>query len=68
MIKQEGTGSPTEIAERLGISERMVYNYVRLLKTDLRAPVEYNKFRKTYYFGEQGRILWEWRPSPNIER
>jgi DeoR/GlpR family transcriptional regulator of sugar metabolism len=65
LIKQEGTGSPTELAKRLELSERMVYNYVRLLKDDLNAPVEYNKFRKTYHFVEKGRILWEWRPAQN---
>ncbi|MCE2711136.1 MAG: helix-turn-helix domain-containing protein [Cryomorphaceae bacterium] len=63
LIQKEGTGSPTELAERLELSERMVYNYVRLLKDELRAPVEYNKFRRSYYFSEPGRILWEWRPA-----
>lgn len=64
LIRQEGTGTPTELAQRLELSERMVYNYVRLLKDELKAPVEYNKFRKSYYFSEPGRILWEWRTVP----
>jgi predicted transcriptional regulator len=67
LIKHEGTGTPTELAKRLDLSERMVYNYVRLLKEDLNAPVEYNKFRKTYQFTERGRLLWEWIPYPTIE-
>jgi transcriptional antiterminator len=64
LIKHEGTGTPVELAERLNLSERMIYNYVRLLKEDLRAPIEYNKFKKTYYFEKPGRILWEWRTAP----
>lgn len=67
-INQNGTGTPVELAERLGLSERMVYNYVRLLKDELRTPVEYNKFKKTYYFEEPGRITWEWQSSQNIDR
>jgi hypothetical protein len=67
LIKQEGTGTPGELAKRLDLSERMLYNYVRLLKEDLNAPVEYNKFRRTYHFSQQGRILWEWQPRSSKE-
>ncbi len=63
-MRQEGTGTPSELAKRLDLSERMVYNYVRLLKEDLNAPVAYNKFRRTYHFGEKGRIVWEWQTHP----
>ncbi|MFN5031697.1 MAG: HTH domain-containing protein [Flavobacteriia bacterium] len=61
LIKQEGTGTPADLANRLDLSERMVYNYVSLIKDELRAPVAYNKFKKTYYFSERGNIHWEWK-------
>lgn len=49
LIKQEVTGSPKQIATRLQISERAVYNLIEKLK-DFEAPVNYCRRRKTYYY------------------
>ena len=45
----KATGSPSELACRLDISERMAYNYLNLMK-DMGAPIEYDSGRKSYFY------------------
>jgi transcriptional antiterminator len=61
LIEKERTGTPKELARRLELSERMVYNYVGVLRKDLNAPIVYNRFRQTYQFQEPGQLEWEWK-------
>lgn len=52
LIKMECTGSPTEIAERLHISERTVYYLLDQLR-DYDAQIQYDRGRKTYYYEDE---------------
>jgi transposase len=61
LIEKQRTGAPSEVAKKLGVSERTIYSYVNTLKYDLKAPVEFNKFRKSYQFERQGRLIWDWQ-------
>jgi hypothetical protein len=65
LIEKERTGSAKEAAERIGISERMIFNYVRILKTELNAPINYNRNKQTYSFNENGRLIWKWITENN---
>ncbi|MEX0288065.1 MAG: DNA-binding protein [Flavobacteriaceae bacterium] len=49
LILQECTGTPLELSEKLGCSERSVYNLLDQLK-DLNAQVSYGRSRKTYFY------------------
>ena len=49
LIKRKGTGRPTDLARRLGISERCLYNLLNEMKT-MGAPIYYNKTRKSYCY------------------
>jgi hypothetical protein len=60
LIEKQRTGTPAELAEKLKVTERTIYSYVNILKNEMRAPIEYNKFRKTYQFERPGRLHWEW--------
>lgn len=60
LIEKERTGTPSEIAKKLNVSERTIFAYVQLLKTEMKAPIEYNKFRKTYQYERPGKLCWEW--------
>lgn len=55
LIRIKGTGTPSELADKIGISERSTYEYIRLMK-DLGAPVLYSRQRKSYYYKEDGRF------------
>jgi predicted DNA-binding transcriptional regulator YafY len=60
LIEKKRTGTPSEVAEKLGISERTIYSYVKTLRDDLNAPIEFNSFRKTYEYNRSGRLNWDW--------
>lgn len=53
LIRIRGTGNPTQLASRLEISERTLYEFLRMMK-DLGAPIEYDRYKETYYYGEKG--------------
>jgi len=55
LIQIKGTGTPAELADKIGISERSTYEYIRLMK-EFGAPVEYSRLRKSYYYKEEGRF------------
>ena len=46
LIKLKATGTPAELAARLGVSERTVYNILETLR-DLGVAINYNKQRIT---------------------
>ena len=49
LIAQEATGTPEELAARLKLSRRQLYNLIDLMK-DWEAPIKYNRSRKTFYY------------------
>jgi predicted DNA-binding transcriptional regulator YafY len=55
LIKIKGTGSPKQLARRLNISERSIYDYIELLKM-LGAPIRYSKTRRSYYYEADGYL------------
>ncbi len=56
LIRIKGTGTPSELADKIGISERSTYEYIKLMK-DFGAPVLYSRQRKSYYYKQEGRFL-----------
>ncbi|MBP6089739.1 MAG: HTH domain-containing protein [Crocinitomicaceae bacterium] len=63
LIEKERTGTPSEVAQKLNVTERTIYYYLQILKNDLNAPIEFNKHRKTYQFERMGKLNWEWRKA-----
>jgi len=55
LIKSETTGSPSNLANRLHVSERLVYNLIEQLK-DFNANICYDRSRKTYYYSEDFQL------------
>ena len=51
LILQKKTGTPNELAERLGVSRRHIYNYIELMQC-WGAPIKYSKLMKTFYYEE----------------
>ena len=58
LIRIKGTGSPTELAQRIGISERSVYEYLKLMK-GLGAPIKYSREKKSYSYTYEGNFRIE---------
>ncbi|SDF62621.1 HTH domain-containing protein [Mucilaginibacter pineti] len=55
LIHLKATGSPFDLASKLEISERCLYNYIKLMK-DHGAPIKFCKQRRSYYYVERGRF------------
>lgn len=51
LIEQEVTGSPKELASRMHVSERLVYNLIEQFK-EYDAGICYDRRRRTYYYCE----------------
>ena len=54
-IRVKGTGSPPEFARKMGISERSLYEYLKVLK-DLGAPIKWSRQDKSYYYSVEGQF------------
>jgi predicted transcriptional regulator len=65
LIDDANTGKPTELATKLGVTERMVYKYLDILKSEFNAPIKYNHSTKTYFFTEKGSIDLRWQEDDN---
>ena len=55
LIYLNATGKPHDCAQKIGISERTLYDYLKLLR-EMGAPVKFSRHRGTYYYNEEGRF------------
>jgi predicted DNA-binding transcriptional regulator YafY len=55
LIRIKGTGTPAQLARRIGVSERSVYVYLNLMREN-GAPIKFCNMRKSYYYLEEGRF------------
>ena len=44
------TGSPKQLASKLSMTERSVYNYIAFMKQEMNAPILYDYQRITYIY------------------
>jgi predicted DNA-binding transcriptional regulator YafY len=49
VIENGSTGTPAELAQRLGVTDRTLRNYISQL-CELGAPIEYSRANQTYYY------------------
>jgi hypothetical protein len=54
LIKQRATGSPKELARKLGITERAWYKLRDELVNDLNLPIDYCPHSRSYIYTEEG--------------
>jgi len=52
LVYIQQTGSPKNLADNLKLSERMVYNYLNYMKSEMNAPIKYNFKKQSYYYTE----------------
>jgi predicted DNA-binding transcriptional regulator YafY len=56
LISKKATGSPSDLAERLEISESTLFEFLSVMK-DLGAPIKFDKNRNSYYYESSGRFF-----------
>jgi predicted transcriptional regulator len=52
LIANEQTGRPRDLASKLGITERSVYNYISFMKKEMKAPILYHPNRLSYIYND----------------
>lgn len=62
LIRIKGTGSPAELAKRLNMSQRNIYQYLNLMR-EMGAPIKFCPFRETYYYSEDGQFMIRFQPK-----
>jgi predicted DNA-binding transcriptional regulator YafY len=67
LIHLKSTGTPANCANKIGISERSLYDYLKMLK-EMGAPIKFSRNRGTYYYGEDGRFRISFISREQIER
>ena len=56
LVKLRATGSPRELAGKLGISERRVYEYISNMK-ELGAPIAFSYYHNSYIYYMDGELV-----------
>lgn len=56
MIRLRTTGCPSEFAHRICVSERTMYNYLRILTDDLGGRIRYNKSCCSYEYEDDQQL------------
>jgi predicted DNA-binding transcriptional regulator YafY len=62
LIAHKSTGTPADCANKIGISERSLYDYLKILK-EMGAPVKFSRDRRTYFYSEGGHFHISFLPK-----
>ena len=46
-ILSKSTGKPKELALKLNVSERTIYNYIHFMRSGLKAPINNSRIKNT---------------------
>lgn len=65
LIRSKSTGTPTALAQRLGISKRALFDALDTMRS-LGAPVCYDKYRKCYYYSEEGEFCLRFKREKRV--
>lgn len=63
LIRIKGTGTPKDLAKRLRVSLRTLQSIIQMMRTHLKAPIEYCRYKDTYYYSEKGGFIMDWQKS-----
>jgi predicted DNA-binding transcriptional regulator YafY len=55
LIHEQRTGSPANLGRKIGVSERSVFDYLKLMK-ELGAPITYSRTKSSYFYESDGRF------------
>lgn len=60
LIKDQRTGSPEKLAERIGVSRRQLYVYLEYLK-DMGVDIQFSRKMNSFVFACHKQIRIDWR-------
>jgi hypothetical protein len=56
LISRRSTGKPAEMAVKLDCSLTTLFTYMSMMRS-MGAPIQYNKYKQTYYYEEEGSFV-----------
>lgn len=66
LIAKADTGTPAELAQTLGRTQRTVHSYLRFMREELGAPIAYSNKERTYqYTCKDGHLQFMWHKPNN---
>lgn len=66
LIRIKGTGTPAQLAERLNLSERSIYDYINFMK-GLGCPIRFDSYRESYFYEEEGFFVIAFFPKSKLQ-
>ena len=69
LIRLRATGRPSELAQKLGISESQLYEVLSIMKVELGGSILYSKTLQSYYYPKniKFKCSFEEIPGTNIK-
>jgi transcriptional antiterminator len=58
-ISTERTGNPKELSNKLGVSERTVYNYISFMKIEMNAPIVFDNQKGNYFYNRPCVLIFK---------
>lgn len=65
LIRSGATGTPAELAKKLGMSRSQTYSFLREIKEELDAPIYYSRSMQSYCYGKKVKFIFGFRPERN---
>jgi len=56
LIRTRATGTPAQLAHRLGISQSQLFQTIKTMKCDMEAPIGYSRYLQSYYYRDNVRF------------
>jgi ribosomal protein S25 len=57
LINSNATGTPSELAEKLGLSVSHMHQTMKILKEEMNAPIYYSKVERAYRYRKNVRFV-----------
>lgn len=67
LIRLRATGTPDDMADKLGISRATWFRWLEQLTEDLGLPIAYDEYRGTYYYSKRGVFMIKFIEDPENE-
>jgi hypothetical protein len=68
LISKKCTGTHSQLAKKLGLSERGWYKLRDELVNDLELPIEYCNYRKSYHYSQEGNFEIGFKPLSDAQK
>lgn len=66
LIRKKSTGSPEQLADKLHVSERTIFEYIDILRS-LGAEIKYCRIKRSYCYSTDGTFDFQFKRVDRIQ-